>query len=264
MVKGIVSFSILCAGILLGSCGTGKQVNSKVSPVEGEWNIVEVDGKAVNMESGSSPTIGFDVLNHRIYGNSGCNRMMGSFEIIPSNSRSLVFGQIGSTRMACPDMATEKNVLAAMDKVKSYKEVSGKGSARLALCDEKGHPVMMIERAPLNVSSLNGEWRVISIKGSPVGKSETEPFIGFDINEKRIYGNAGCNNINGSYSQEESKPLSLRFGQVISTMMACPDMDTEAAMLKALDQVKSFKFDGKDKVELYGEKNDLLFSLARR
>ena len=50
------------------------------------------------------PFIGFDVAQKRIYGNSGCNRMMGSFEADSLKPGTLKFGQIGSTRMMCPDM----------------------------------------------------------------------------------------------------------------------------------------------------------------
>ena len=268
MKKGMISLSVLCAGFLMISCGTGRNSLSSVS-LDGEWNIIEVDGTALNAAESALPTIGFDGANHRIYGNSGCNRMMGTYETHSSKPGSLHFGPLGSTRMACPDMTVENRILGALKKVAAYKTVNGTKSTNLsegtlALCDAKGNQLLLIQRAPLDISSLNGEWRIVEIAGKAVGKTESEPFIGFDISESRIYGNAGCNNINGGFEQIKDQPFSLLPGQVVSTMMACPDLTTEDAVLAALNQVKSFRFLGKEKAELLGASGKPLLSLVRK
>ena len=54
---------------------------------------------------------------------------------------------------------------------------------------------------------------------------ENVPFLAFNIEEKRVHGNASCNVVNGGFMQEEGKENSLKFSQMISTMMACPNMD---------------------------------------
>lgn len=268
MTKGIISLMTLCAGFLVVSCGTGK--NSAYSvPVVGEWNIVEVDGKTLNAAGGSQPTIGFDAVNRRIYGNSGCNRMMGTYETHSSKPGSLSFGPIGSTRMACPDMSVENRILAALKEVVSYTKVTGRKSkgdapAELALCDQKGKPLMILQRILLDRSALNGEWKIADLKGAEAGTTEKEPFIGFDVKENRIYGNAGCNNFNGAFGQSGKQPNSLDFGQVVSTMMACPDLSTEDAILSALNQVKSFEFQGKDQVKLLDGEGNQLLGLIRK
>lgn len=268
MTKGMISLSVLCAGFLMISCGTGKNSLSSVS-LDGEWNIVKVDGTTLNAAGGALPTIGFDGANHRIYGNSGCNRMMGTYETHSSKPGSLHFGPLGSTRMACPDMTLENRILAALKDVASYKTVTGtKGTdlpaGTLALCDAKGIQLLLIQRASLSISSLNGEWKIVEIDGKAIGKTESQPFIGFDINESRIYGNAGCNNINGGFEQVKNQPLSLLPGQIVSTMMACPDLSTEDAVLAALNQVKSFRFVGKEKAELLGAAGNPLLGLIRK
>ncbi len=71
-------------GASIVSCGSGKNMLS-VSSLDGEWNITEVDGQKISTER--MPFIGFDVAQKRIYGNSGCNRMMGSFEAELSEAR---------------------------------------------------------------------------------------------------------------------------------------------------------------------------------
>ena len=94
------------------------------------------------------PFIGFDVAQKRIYGNSGCNRMMGSFEADSLKPGTLKFGQIGSTRMMCPDMKTEQMVLGALDKVTSFQTVSDKPDV-ITLCNQDGQPLMTLERRRL-------------------------------------------------------------------------------------------------------------------
>ena len=119
MKKLVLEMMAICAGALIVSCGS-------VSSLDGEWNITEVDGQKISTER--MPFIGFDVAQKRIYGNSGCNRMMGSFEADSLKPGTLKFGQIGSTRMMCPDMKTEQMVLGALDKVTSFQTVSDKPS----------------------------------------------------------------------------------------------------------------------------------------
>ena len=55
---------------------------------------------------------------------------------------------------------------------------------------------------------------------SPDGM-EKQPFIEFNIAEKRLHGNAGCNLINGAFQVDDENPSAISFPQVISTMMAC-------------------------------------------
>ena len=49
------------------------------------------------------PFIGFDTNTGKVFGNSGCNRMMGSFDV-NAKPGTIDLGAMASTRMACPDM----------------------------------------------------------------------------------------------------------------------------------------------------------------
>ena len=73
--KYFAAAALACA---LMSCGTGKN-SVAVVDFTGEWNIVEVNGEKVSAEN--APFLGFDKDGHRLYGNAGCNRLMGSFEL---------------------------------------------------------------------------------------------------------------------------------------------------------------------------------------
>ena len=53
-----------------------------------------------------------EAAQHRIVGLAGCNRMTGGYELSGAHLR---FTQMVTTRMACPDMTTESEFLAALD-----------------------------------------------------------------------------------------------------------------------------------------------------
>ncbi|MDE6290143.1 MAG: META domain-containing protein [Muribaculaceae bacterium] len=67
--------------------------------------------------------------------------------------------------------------------------------------------------------SLAGDWAVETVLGK-TAVGETAPFIKFVPGENRIYGNNGCNVINGSYTAD-SKDKSISFGRLATTMMLC-------------------------------------------
>ncbi len=235
--------------LAMASCCSTKKAACATS-LNGEWNIVEVDGEPVRVAAEQPlPFIGFDMSAKRIYGNSGCNRMMGTFTVDSLKPGVLQFGPIAGTRMACPDMTMEQHVLGALGNVNSFKVLTcdkeASAASKIALCGKDGKELVIIERkateeAP-SIAALNGEWSIKTVNGAPVGKSEKAPFIGFNIAEERVYGTAGCNNINGMFKQDEKNPAAIDFGNLATTMMMCPDMETETTVLKALGTVKTFK-----------------------
>ena len=157
MKKIVLKFMAVCTGALIVSCGSGKNMLS-ISSLDGEWNITEVDGQQISTER--MPFIGFDVVQKRIYGNSGCNRMMGTFEADSLKPGALKFGQIGSTRMMCPDMKVEQMVLGALDKVTSFQTVSDKPEV-IFLCNQDGQSLITLEKKAaleVSLSDLSGEW----------------------------------------------------------------------------------------------------------
>ena len=127
MKKNLISAAAFAA-ILLSSCGT----TTKSVDITGEWNVVSVEGKQVT----GNPYIGFDTENGRLYGNAGCNRIMGGFEIDSVNPGHIGLTNVASTRMMCPDMETEQKVLEALNEVAGFKSsatgVEGRKSSYLA------------------------------------------------------------------------------------------------------------------------------------
>ena len=233
MRKTFLGVAALAACMM--SCKSSKQ--AVVVDLSGEWNIVAVDGQKV--AAAEVPYIGLDMANKSLHGNAGCNRLLGSFELDSIHPGTIRFTQVGATRMMCPDMETETKVLAALNKVAGY----GETTEGVVLTDAEGNTLLTLvkrEAPVVSVNDLKGEWIISQIEGEEVGKTENVPFIALNTDEKRLHGNAGCNVINGGFEQDADQPSSLRFTQVISTMMACPDMETEGKILQALNKVRSF------------------------
>lgn len=254
--------SVVAGGVLLmmNSCGTSHRAASSAD-LAGEWDIVEINGEKITAEN--LPYLGMDMKEKRIYGNAGCNRMMGSLEFDSIQPGKIHFGSIATTRMMCPDMETERKVVETLDKVAGYEETE----AGLSFSDADGKQVMKLEKRvqpEVSIEDLAGEWNIVSVYDFKLGEMEKAPFLAFDVAEKRVHGNAGCNVINGGFQQEADKPASLRFTQMISTMMSCPNMDIERQVLGALDKVRGFRFDDDGMAVLTDESGVSMITLSRK
>ncbi|MDC1286916.1 YbaY family lipoprotein [Gammaproteobacteria bacterium] len=95
------------------------------------------------------------------------------------------------------------------------------------------------------------KWVLQSIDGEAISVAENQPapFIQFVPQGEAniVSGNAGCNNFNGSYEIGSDK---LSFGNLASTMMACPQMELEGRFHQALGKVNRFAISA-DRLILY-------------
>lgn len=263
MMKNVfVSLCMVLTMVIASSCASTKNA-ATVADISGEWNIIELNGAAVVPAPGQAfPFIGFDVAQGTVYGNSGCNRMTGRFDV-NAKPGTIDLGALGSTRMMCPDMTVEKNVLAALSQVKKYKKL---GDDQIALCGSSKRPIAVLQKRPATVTlnDLSGKWLISEVSGVAVPDSlENKPFLEFNVAEKRLHGNAGCNVINGGIQTEDANSAAVSFPQVIITMMACPDMKIESSILKALDSVRSFGKLANGGVGFYNAENTLVLVLTK-
>ena len=143
-----VFVSLCMASVLMGlfSCASTKNA-ATLSSINGEWNIIEVNGTAVVPAPGQEfPYIGFDTKAGKVFGNSGCNRMMGSFDV-NAKPGTIDLGALASTRMACPDMSGERELLQALDKVVRFDAVGEvKPVNKIALYGTDNTKLMVIEK----------------------------------------------------------------------------------------------------------------------
>ena len=101
---------------------------------------------------------------------------------------------------------------------------------------------MMIScsEAKTDAKKLEGKWNVVEVKGEKILK-EGLPYMEFDMAQNKLHGNAGCNMFNTTITLDANDVSSTTIAPGAATMMACPDMATEDAIMKAMGDVKAVK-----------------------
>ena len=146
-MKKLSLLSLLGAMSLLMMVGCKSTANMSVSfnDLNGEWNIVNVNGVAPAGEN--KPYIGIDSSTERLFGHAGCNRLMGQVEFPNAQKKNIRFINVATTRMLCPDMAGESELVKVLNEVSRF-EVQGttKPIQKLVLFGMNGKPVITLER----------------------------------------------------------------------------------------------------------------------
>ncbi|MDR0430543.1 MAG: META domain-containing protein [Tannerellaceae bacterium] len=109
------TLAIVCVGLAVG-CKSKKATMVAFSDLEGEWNIVEMNGGKLDPEE-TRQLVVFDVDRQTLSGYAGCNRMSCQIDHNESQKNRIKFSKIVSTRMACMDMRYEHELLKTLDKV---------------------------------------------------------------------------------------------------------------------------------------------------
>jgi heat shock protein HslJ len=116
-------------------------------------------------------------------------------------------------------------------------------SAAVSAAPDTSTPAAPAPAAP--AAALEGtEWRLVDIGGqpSPAGADSTRhPGFTLLAEGRKVQGSAGCNRMTGTYQLDGQK---LKFGPLATTRMACPDMQTETAFLKALEATTRYEVSG--------------------
>ena len=227
MKKICVYLSMVAVVAAMSSCASTKNL-AQVSDLGGEWNIIEINGTAVVPAPGQSfPYVAFETNTGRVYGNSGCNR-------------------------------------SALSQVKKYTKLA---DGQLALCGKSlKRPILVLKpRKPdVSVTDLGGRWKITQAGGEAIPDGmEKQPFLELNVAEKKVHGNAGCNVINGAFVTDENNASAISFPNLISTMMACPDMEVEGRVTKALSEVKTFARLAEGGIGFYNAAGELILVLVK-
>ena len=101
---------------------------------------------------------------------------------------------------------------------------------------------MMIScsEAKTDAKKLEVKLNVVEEKGEKILK-EGLPYMEFDMAQNKLHGNAGCNMFNTTITLDANDVSSITIAPGAATMMACPDMATEDAIMKAMGDVKAVK-----------------------
>lgn len=74
-----------------------------------------------------------------------------------------------------------------------------------------------------------------------VRDNQREPYFALEPNEHRVSGSGGCNRLIGGYQLHGDQ---LTFTRMALTRMACPEVNFEDALLKALESTRHWKISG--------------------
>lgn len=108
--------------------------------LNGQWLVTGINGRPIDDEECN---IFFDVAEGKVHGNTGCNYFNGDLYTSPNEAFSLSFGQMGVTRMACPDNNMETAMLLALEQTTNARP-GRNGSA--VLYDRNGNTLIVLER----------------------------------------------------------------------------------------------------------------------
>jgi heat shock protein HslJ len=84
------------------------------------WRVTELNGKKITVAVSDvrEPHLILKTDGNRLTGHSGCNSFFGGYSLQPGNR--ITFSQIGSTRIACPNMETESQLFQVLEAVDNY------------------------------------------------------------------------------------------------------------------------------------------------
>lgn len=109
--------------------------------LNGSWQIVNINENSCDNEA---LQMVIDIPELKIHGNTGCNIFNGSLLIDPDKSNSIMFQQIISTRMSCPDIQQETALLIALEEVDHCLPIDN--TDKVVLYNRKGKQVLVLQR----------------------------------------------------------------------------------------------------------------------
>jgi uncharacterized lipoprotein NlpE involved in copper resistance/heat shock protein HslJ len=106
--------------------------------------------------------------------------------------------------------------------------------------------IYMLEKIDLDFVLINKNWKLIELNGKEISvnaESGNEvPFLSLTKDNIRVFGNTGCNNLMGYFKVESDygDKGKLEFLQMVTTRMACRDVNYEQDFLKALEDCNNY------------------------
>ena len=81
--------------------------------LNGAWRVTAIDGNEISAKI----KIVLDVDQKQVHGNAGCNLLNGEITINLDKGNGIEFKNLATSRMTCPDIATEQKFLLALENV---------------------------------------------------------------------------------------------------------------------------------------------------
>lgn len=128
--------------VLLSSTSTPlmKLRRHNLAFLNGAWRVTEIEGAAIS----ANVRIVIDVDEHKIHGNAGCNVLNGDIIVNLDKGNGIEFKNLATSRMMCPDIATEQAFLLALESVDNAAKGSSPDTALLK--NAAGQTIILLKR----------------------------------------------------------------------------------------------------------------------
>lgn len=240
-----------------------KSIQELNTALKGEWSVIKVNGQTVVGDD--RPYIVFDTVATnpflmKIYAYNGCNVINGMVAINPNGSIKKA-GDYLSTMKYCADAQYEVGFSMVLDAMQSFSLTENKGEMQLSITTPQIQQSLILQKTDLNYA--NGAWKVTRI-GDKVLDEDAGIEMVIDLPEGKVHGNAGCNIFNGSITTDPDHQNSIRFSNLVTTRMTCPNLALEQEFLERLAQVTTIERDHSDNaVVLRNQSGTLQFEMKR-
>lgn len=228
---------IVMLALIFASCGATKKTDQPAkSTLYTKWELILFDEQPVRGEKPIFIELGDD---NRIGGFVGCNQIGGTYTI--ANGDGIRFEKLITTRMACPELTLENEVVKMLNTVDKF-SVDGE---KLMLSIGSGKPLAIFHRMK-DDEIVNKYWKLkrLGDRGIEMAKNQEREQYFTLRSDNTISGFAGCNHFNGSYELKEGNRIIFNDNMAV-TMMACPDVEVnERAFLKVFKQADNYTIDG--------------------
>lgn len=110
---------------------------------------------------------------------------------------------------------------------------------------------------------LYGEWDMESMRRKPISTHE-RAYIYLDFQNHKVYGNNGCNSLNGRFQLSGNN---ISFLDMITTEQSCHNVTSERSIMKTLGEVRSYHVTslyGIEYLDLMNNKGNVLMTLKRQ
>lgn len=118
------------------------------------------------------------------------------------------------------------------------------------------------EETKQQTADLSGkEWKLVTLNGEAIALDTSfnkEPHIIFDRENNKVTGNGGCNGFGGNLALTGADGIGI--SDIISTQMACPNLDLEQRFIEALRNARHYHVDGNTLV-LHNESHETVATL---
>lgn len=168
----------------------------------------------------------------KIIGNASCNNIMGTYSLSVKNKIKIT---AASTRKMCEDMAVENAVTEALQKADNFSI-----SENMLILKNGKKLLAEFEGKSLETTLENNTWNLIELVGRSAEKnSMSGNFFTIYFNEEKKVNGKACNTLIGNYEKGENN--GLKIDMQVSTMMSCPDLESEMLFKEALNLVSGYE-----------------------